>query len=159
MAVLDDVRKCVTMDLKNRTARVVLVSSRDTKLETLAKTHRGMAKQIAAGRVSAAHDVSDGGVAVAAAEMCIASGLGMIIGSEHFMTDDAFAERPGRYLVELKSTEDRDAFAADLAGVADVADFGLVHHLRKLTVTSPKERVVEIGLDELTNAWRGTLDW
>ena len=31
----------------------------------------------------------DGGVAVAAAEMCIASGLGLIVGEEHFMTDDA----------------------------------------------------------------------
>jgi phosphoribosylformylglycinamidine synthase len=159
MAVLDDVRKCVTMDLKQRTARVVLVSSRDTKLETLAKTHRAMAKQIAADRVAAAHDVSDGGVTVAAAEMCIASSLGMIIGEEHFMTDDAFAERPGRYLIELKSTDDRDAFAADFQGVADVIDFGLVQHLRKLTITSAKERVLELGLDELTHAWRGTLDW
>jgi phosphoribosylformylglycinamidine synthase len=159
MAVLDDVRQCVTMDLKNRTGRMVLVSSRDLALDTLAKTHRGMSKQIAAGRVAACHDVSDGGVAVAAAEMCIASGLGLIVGAEHMMTDEAFAERPGRYLVELKSTEDRDAFAADFAGAADVADFGLVQHLRKLTVTSPKERVLEIGLDELTQAWRGTLDW
>ncbi|MEA2735923.1 MAG: phosphoribosylformylglycinamidine synthase subunit PurSL, partial [Humisphaera sp.] len=159
MAVLDDVRKCVTMDLKNRTARVVLVSSRDQKLDTLAKTHRAMAKQIAAARVAAAHDVSDGGVAVAAAEMCIASGLGLIIGEEHLVTDDAFAERPGRYLVELKSADDRAAFAADFAGAADVVDFGLVQHLRKLTITSTKERVLEIGLDELTDAWRGTLDW
>jgi phosphoribosylformylglycinamidine synthase len=159
MAILDDVRRCVTMDLKNRTARVVLVSSRDTNLETLAKTHRAMAKQISSGLVTACHDVSDGGVAVAAAEMCIASGLGMIIGAEHLMTDDAFAERPGRYLVELKSTDDRDTFAADFAEATDVVDVGLVQHLRKLTVTSPKERVLEIGLDELTDAWRGTLDW
>ena len=62
-------------------------------------------------------------------------------------------------VVELKSTDDRDAFAADFAGVAETIDFGLVQHLRKLTITSPKERVLEIGLDELTDAWRGTLDW
>src|SRR5205814_6864908 len=29
IGAIEDVRKCVTMDLKNRTARVVLVSSRD----------------------------------------------------------------------------------------------------------------------------------
>ena len=40
-----------------------------------------------------------------------------------------------------------------------MTDFGLVQHLKKLTVTSEKERVMEIGLDELTTAWRGTLDW
>ena len=49
--------------------------------------------------------VSMGGLLVAAAEMCIASGLGLIIGEEYFMTDDAFIERLGRYLVELKDIE------------------------------------------------------
>jgi phosphoribosylformylglycinamidine synthase len=155
MGVIDDVRKCVTMDLKNRTARVCLITPKDEKLATLAATHRGLAKQMAAGRIAAAHDVSDGGVAVAAAEMCIASGLGLIVGQEHF----DFTERPGRYLIELTDVEQREALAADFAGVAETIDFGLVQHLRKLTVTSTKERVLEIGLDEMTRAWRGTLDW
>ena len=35
----------------------------------------------------------------------------------------------------------------------------IVQHLRKLTITSEKGRVLEIGLEELTQAWRGTLDW
>jgi len=26
-------------------------------------------------------------------------------------------------------------------------------------VTTAKERVLEVGLEELTAAWRGTLDW
>src|SRR5439155_1633642 len=159
IGVIDDVRKCVTMDLKNRTARVCLIAPVDDKLQTLAGTHRAMAKQIAAGRIAACHDVSDGGVAVAAAEMCIASGLGLIVGQEHFMTDQAFDERPGRYLIELRDAEHVDAVRSDFAGVAQVIDFGLVQHLRKLTVTSTRERVLEIGLDELTSAWRGTLDW
>jgi phosphoribosylformylglycinamidine synthase subunit PurSL len=159
LGVIEDVRKCVTMDLKNGTARVVLVCSRDQKLDTLASTHRTMAKQVAAGSVAAIHDVSDGGVAVAAAEMCIASGFGLIAGEEHFTTDAAFHEHPGRYLVELKNVEHADAFRKAFDGVADVTDFGLVQHLRKLTVTTPKQRVLEIGLDEMTSAWRGTLDW
>jgi hypothetical protein len=91
--------------------------------------------------------------------MCIASGLGLIVGEALFMSDDAFAERPGRYLVELADIEQRDAFAAAFAGVADVIDFGLVQHLRKIAVTSEKQRVLEIGLDEMISAWRGTLDW
>src|SRR5439155_22177950 len=48
IGVIDDVRKCVTMDLKNRTARVCLIAPVDDKLQTLAGTHRAMAKQIAA---------------------------------------------------------------------------------------------------------------
>jgi phosphoribosylformylglycinamidine synthase len=159
IAVIDDVRKCVTMDLKNRTARVCLIRPRDTKLATLAATHRALAAQIAAGTIAACHDVSDGGVATAAAEMCIASGLGMIIGEEHLMSAAAFEESPGRYLIELRDVEDQHAIRAAFEGVAELIDFGLVQHLRKLTVTSAKERVLEMGLEELTQAWRGTLDW
>jgi phosphoribosylformylglycinamidine synthase len=134
IGVIEDVRKCVTMDLKNRTARVILVSPRDEKLQTLAATHRGLAKQIALGRVAACHDVGDGGVAVAAAEMCIASGLGLIVGEELLMTDGAFAERLGTYLVEVSDTEHTHRIRADLQTVADVTDFGLVQHLKKLSV-------------------------
>ena len=128
-------------------------------LKTLAATHRKMAEAIAKGLVVACHDVSDGGVAVAAAEMCIASGLGLIVGEGQFVGDAAFEERPGRYLVELADVAHGDELRKILAGAADVTDLGLVQHLKKLTVTTEKERVIEIGIEEMTQAWRGTLDW
>ena len=80
--------------------------------------------------------------------------LGKISGTSR--SDDEKAARKGaendfrNHAAELK---------ANFAGVADMQDLGLVQHLRKLTVTSQKERVLEIGLEELTTAWRGTLDW
>ena len=46
-----------------------------------------------------------------------------------------------------------------LGDVAEVKDLGLVQHLKKLTVTTEKERVMEVGIEEMTAAWRGTLDW
>ena len=128
-------------------------------LANLAATHRLMSQIIREGAVSACHDLSDGGLAVAVAEMCIASGLGMIVGAEQFMSETAFNESPGRYLVELPDPTQSAALAKRFADVADVVDIGLTQHLRKLTVTTAKERVLEISLDELTNAWRGTLDW
>ena len=159
IGIVPDVRRCVTMDLKRRTARVCLVSARDAyDLRSLADTHRAVAAVIGAGRVAAAHDVSDGGIAAAAAEMCIASGLGLIVGEEHLAGEAAFAERPGRYLLELAEGTSADDLRAAVPA-ADVADFGLVQHLRKLTVTSAKQRVAELSVDELTAAWRGTLDW
>jgi phosphoribosylformylglycinamidine synthase len=160
IAVLDDVRKCVTMDLKHRTSRVAMVAAkRPADLASLAATHRLMHRYIAAGNVSACHDVSDGGVAVAAAEMAIASGLGLIVGAELFMNEGAFAESPGRYLVELPEPASIDDLRKHFGDTADVSEVGLTQHLRKLTVTTAKERVLEIGLEELTQAWRGTLDW
>jgi phosphoribosylformylglycinamidine synthase len=159
IGVIEDVRKCVTMDLKNRTARVALIVPRDTQPATLAKVHRMVAGQIAAGRIAACHDISDGGIAVAAAEMCIASGMGLIVGAELMMSEAAFAESSGRYLVELRNIEDVQEIRSELAKYAELIEFGLVQHLRKLTITSEKERVMEISIDELTRAWRGTLDW
>jgi hypothetical protein len=83
----------------------------------------------------------------------------MIVGAEGVMGDRGFDEGPGRYLVEVVEGTSSESLARRLAGVAEVVDVGLVQHLRKLTVTTAKERVAEIGLEELTGAWRGTLDW
>jgi phosphoribosylformylglycinamidine synthase len=160
ISVIDDVRKCVTMDLKGRTHRVAMIAAkRPAELANLAATHRAVAKVIADGKLAAVHDISDGGLAVAAAEMCIASGLGMTVGADLFMNDRAFAEGPGRYLVELGDGMTSEELRSRLADVADVTDVGLVQHLRKFTVTTERERVLEVGLEELTAAWRGTLDW
>jgi phosphoribosylformylglycinamidine synthase len=160
IGVVDDVRKCVTMDFKGRASRVALVAARwPTDLANLAATHRRMAEVIAAGQVAACHDVADGGVAVAAAEMAIASGLGLIAGAETLMTEAALAEGPGRYLVELAEGGQTADLAARFGDLADVTDVGITQHLKKLTVTTAKERVLEVSLDELTAAWRGTLDW
>jgi phosphoribosylformylglycinamidine synthase len=76
---------------------------------------------IRAGRVSAAHDVSDGGLAVALAEMVIAGGIGAAIdksaveGSAHAFF---FGEDQGRYVVTARA-EDSEALiaAARRAGV------------------------------------------
>jgi phosphoribosylformylglycinamidine synthase len=160
ISVLDDVRKCVTMDLKNRASRVAMIAAKTPRdLSNLASLHRAVHELIATGQVAACHDISDGGLAVAAAEMCIASGLGLIVGAELFMSENAFAETPGRYLIELKESASLADFRNNFAGVAEVTEVGLTQHLRKLTFTTAKERVLEISLDELTAAWRGTLDW
>ena len=93
--------------------------------------YRAVHRLIADGRVSAAHDVSDGGVAVALAEMAIGGRLGLraTIGWDVTGTDDAAGdcadeagrrlvaalanEAPGRLVLESPATE-RAAVAATL---------------------------------------------
>ena len=77
-----------------------------------------MQQQIAAGGIRAAHDVSDGGLAVAIAEMCVAGRIGAAIempagGNRHGW---AFGEDQARYVV---AADDADALlaAAQAAGV------------------------------------------
>ncbi|MGD0462790.1 MAG: phosphoribosylformylglycinamidine synthase subunit PurS [Tepidisphaeraceae bacterium] len=151
IGVIEDVGNCVTMDLKSRGDRVVLIEPFDpADLAALGRLHRAMARLIRAGKASACHDVSDGGVAVAAAEMCIASGLGLIV-SESLATDAAFAETPGRFLVELADGAQSDEFER----VAKTIDFATVQQSPRLTFKSG----LELEVSELTRAWRGTLDW
>ena len=70
--------------------------------------YRAVHTLIAAGRVSAAHDVSDGGVAVALAEMAIGGGLGL----RATIPCDAIDDDTGRRAEEPGGS----AGAADLAG-------------------------------------------
>jgi phosphoribosylformylglycinamidine synthase len=102
---------------------------------------------IAAGRVSAVHDISDGGMAVALAEMAIAGRLGATIdpaaveGAPHGFF---FGEDQGRYLVTT-AISDAEALIADAARAgAPICRLGAVGGF---ALTFPGE--APIGVDEL----------
>jgi phosphoribosylformylglycinamidine synthase subunit PurL len=74
-------------------------------------------REIQAGNVSAVHDVSDGGIAVALAEMALAGGLGAETLFYGHTTIEAFAEDQGRYIVTVSGDDDKIAARAQAAGV------------------------------------------
>ncbi|HVT90152.1 MAG TPA: AIR synthase-related protein, partial [Tepidisphaeraceae bacterium] len=151
IGVVPDVRKCVTMDLKDpREGRLCLVYPKAVNLPALASVHKAVAEAISRGMVLSCHDVSDGGVLVAAAEMCIASGLGLSI-----ECDDPFSESNARYLVEIQSQ--RLADVEKLLGQRGTAIKVLGNVTAEPNLVCGPECSVDI--DELTSAWRGTLDW
>ncbi|HSU65330.1 MAG TPA: AIR synthase-related protein, partial [Tepidisphaeraceae bacterium] len=151
IGVIEDVRKCVTMDLKRAGNEVALLSAPSNAPADLAALHRTLADAIRRGLILSCHDCSEGGAAVAAAEMCIASNLGM----ELNLTDDAdaFAEGRHQYLIEFAPPSETE--------LCDV----LTSFERRGVVTSePRFRVknataADFSVDEIRNAWRGTLDW
>src|SRR5205085_354396 len=100
MGIIEDVRECVTMDLKNVGSTVWLVAPDDLKIESRARVHAAVSRLIRAGQVLGCHDVSEGGLLVAAAEMCIASGIGVAV-ADGMHPAAGFGESPGRYLIEL----------------------------------------------------------
>ncbi|HEY1687098.1 MAG TPA: phosphoribosylformylglycinamidine synthase subunit PurS [Tepidisphaeraceae bacterium] len=162
MGIVPDVARCVTMDFKQSGAPIYLVSANDpADLKSLASTHRSMAKLIAAGRCATAHDVSDGGWLVTAAEMCIASGLGVSVEAEHIARDDPFAERPGRYIIELSTAavELGAKIEQAFSPFATAKHLGFVQHRPSLLIMNNKKIVEDMPVSELTTAWRGTLDW
>ena len=69
--------------------------------------YRALHRAIRAGLVAACHDVSEGGLAVALAEMCIASGLGVAIDAlpHPDVTAALFSESAGRLVVEVAADD------------------------------------------------------
>ncbi len=154
LAVLPDVQKCITMDLKRTDTQLLLVQAQNpADLKSLATLHRQMAAALAAGYVLSCHDVSDGGPAVAAAEMVIASNIGLNFRADWLQSDAAWRESPGQYLIEIAPDQESPLRAAlKDAGIAPIGQ----------TQKDPLLSWSETGrlpLPQAAAAWRGTLDW
>ena len=153
IGIVDDVRKCVTMDLKEKGNEIALIGGAVDGLEFAAVLHRKLATAIDRGLIVSCHDCSDGGAAVTAAEMCIAAGLGMDVA---FASEvEAFAERNSTYLAEYASA--RRIELVDLLG-ANIIRVGSVRPEPRLRLTIGGVPT-EVAVDKLHQAWRGTLDW
>jgi phosphoribosylformylglycinamidine (FGAM) synthase-like enzyme len=116
--------------------------------------------------VRACHDLSEGGLGVAAAEMAFAGGLGMVIHlgkvplGEAIDRDDyvLFSESNTRFLVEV-AQNDRQQFETMLAGI-DFAAIGQVTSKEKLEVYGLNgEMVLSALIAELKEAWQEPLRW
>ena len=109
----------------------------------------------------ACHDLSEGGLAVAAAEMCFAGGIGAdLTGLSGNLPDDAklFSESPSRFLVEVKP-EHASAFEACFAGVA-VTRVGVTVSDPRLRIAGANgEWLVWVKLATLKEAWQKPLRW
>ncbi|HEY8666631.1 MAG TPA: AIR synthase-related protein, partial [Tepidisphaeraceae bacterium] len=158
IAVLEDVRKCITMDMKEEWERLVLVRPQGTTLADLARAHRAVAALIAAGLVRACHDVSDGGILVAIAEMSIASGFGATLPLSTLPAGiDPFAELLGAYILSVHRRDVKDVLDR-AAGQAEVKIIGDGSPAPQFNAYTRKDSC-ELSIEDLTRAWRGTLDW
>ena len=157
IGIVHDIEKCVTSDAKSPGNAVVLVdgSADWPKLAQGPKAAAGVARAIAQGLVRSAHDVSDGGVLVALAEMLIAGSTpGSPIGaSVHELgAFDPFEEVPGRYLLEVAAGE-VERVSALLEGVPCGA-IAMLDGTGALKVGG-----VALDVEELARTWLGPLDW
>ena len=106
--------------------------------------HHQVAAAIAAGLVRSAHDLSEGGLAVAAAEWAFAGRLGLALEVDS-TPETLFGEGPGRYLIEV-APEDQRAFAAVVPS-AQVIGVTLVDPIVVLGDLS-------VELEQIGAAWR-----
>jgi phosphoribosylformylglycinamidine synthase len=128
-----------------------------TDLALAPRAARAVAGLIGSGLAAAAHDCSDGGLLTAVAEMLIASGLGADLDLSPVHADRtvaAFAETPGRYVLEVPEA-DLGRVRAALEGLA----WAPIGRLTPGPVLRWAAAGVEAPVERLTAAWRGTLDW
>ncbi len=114
--------------------------------------YRALSRAIQAGLVRACHDLSEGGLAVALAEMCIGGRLGCRIELE---TDDIvsalFSESNGRLLVEVRP-EDCTAFESYLAALP-AKRIGVVTADAALILSNRSQTLLSVPVAALVTAW------
>jgi phosphoribosylformylglycinamidine synthase len=185
LGIIPDVRQAVSMDLKaagdavylvgvtrpdltgSYYARLADVRPDASGLPALPAgglaTYRALHRAMRAGLIRACHDLSEGGLAVAAAEMCSAGRLGLTLRLAEMTTagelDDAtrlFSESNGRFLVEV-APADEAAFHAALGNVA-LTRIGVAGGTELRMVGRAGEDLCALSVAELTAAWKGSAD-
>lgn len=104
------------------------------------------------GVVSSAHDVAEGGLAVALAEKVMTTDHGLdieLIGEDDI---ELFSETQSRFVLTVKP-EDAQAFEE----LVDATRIGIVTNNGKLSVSFNGKKVIQQSVDHLTNLWKGAL--
>lgn len=181
LGFVPDVRQAVTMDLKSAGSRLYAIGETRVELggsafyalsgdlgasapapvpgsiDAMRALHRAMGQRL----VRACHDCSEGGLAVAAAEMAFAGGVGATLRladlpcAEDGVGDITalFGETAGRFLVEVAEA-DGEAFEAVMCGVA-CACVGHTEGDVMRVLGTESQVVIEMGIEVLKAAWQG----
>ena len=122
--------------------------------------YRALASCVRAGWVRTAHDCSEGGVAVALAEMCIGGRIGATVDIDGTGAGDVWGrlwgESLGRFIVAV-SPEHESAFLGAMKGHPTTV-LGRVHTETRLVVTDADDALISADVEALVVAWKGTLD-
>jgi phosphoribosylformylglycinamidine synthase II len=118
-------------------------------LDELRAAHAAVREAVRAGTLSSAHDIADGGLAVALAECCIAGGVGARASVGEGDDIALFGEAPGTAFVVSGPVEAVQALAGSGAQVAVIGEVGG----DALVLERAGGEPVAVGLDELRAAW------
>jgi phosphoribosylformylglycinamidine synthase II len=128
------------------------------------RTFKAVTKAIDSGFIKSCHDLSEGGLAVAAAEMAFAGGYGLeldlrkVPGKELTRNDFAlFSESNSRFLIEVAEADKEDF--EDLMKGKNCALIGKVTKEQKLLIQGLNDKVVvDASLETLRRSWKKTLN-
>lgn len=187
MGRVPDVRQCVTMDLKEPGNDLYLigVTKREmggshyhlvagqsggevpkVDLQLAPKIFRALHEAITKGLIRSCHDLSEGGLAVALAEMAFAGGIGAdvtglkdLAGADRLSDDERlFSESTTRFVVEVKP-ENAAAFRTAMKELPLTLLGRTVAEPRLRIAGTNGEWLIWSKLSELKEAWQKPLRW
>ncbi|HEY7427140.1 MAG TPA: AIR synthase-related protein, partial [Gemmataceae bacterium] len=180
-----DVRRCVTMDLKEPGNLLFLVGVTKDEMggshyhlvcgaeggtvprpnvELAPRIFHQLHEAIRSGLVRSCHDLSEGGLAVAVAEMAFAGDLGADVTrlTEHAVLPDAallFSESTTRFIVEVRPDK-VSTFQACLGSDIPLTQIGQTCKEPRLRIAGANgEWIVWAQLADLKEAWQKPLRW
>jgi len=186
ISIIEDISCCITADAKQPGNILYLLGKTSTNLggshyllvENIPtgndvppvnpaeskKVMQAVQKAIAEGLLRSCHDLSEGGLAVAAAEMAFAGGLGVEIDIAGMLNNSdlqpvhaLFAEDAGRFLVEVRP-ENCDAFEQIVKDIPHTR-LGEITEEKKIIIKNGSNVIIDVSTDEAKQAWKGTFDW
>jgi len=175
---IPDVEKTVSTDIKKPGSTLVLIGQQDLEsfggsvyydnfdgdsahvpnidIQSFHRTSTALHKAIQSGKVLAAHDVSEGGVAVTISEMLFGGDCGAELDfgdSDTPIENIFFNETAGCFVIEV----DDEETAAELFGSIPHQVIGKTKEARRLDVSQGDITMPSVDLDTLKSAWKRPL--
>jgi len=172
LGIVEDVRKCVTTDLKKEGNLLFLVGETKEEFggsavyrryggkggvvpevvpERLKRSMDEMHAAMQKGLIRSCHDVSDGGIAVAVAEMCLGGNIGAYV-STGYDRWYLFSESSTRWIVEIEPSKKKEFLASMTVPVMELGKVG-----GKSLRVKDRCMLVNLSLNEMRKAWSGAL--
>jgi phosphoribosylformylglycinamidine synthase len=182
VGVIPDVRKSVTMDFKRSGNYVYIIGFTSDELggsllyrkynieggevpnvnpERAKTIYEKITRAIDRGLIRSCHDCSDGGLAVAIAEMCIGGNCGVEINLDKVPTHlnkpykILFSESNSRFIVEVAQGYEKE-FEFSIRGIP-FEKIGYVTSDKTLIFKSGNNEVINLDLDEVIRAFKTSL--
>jgi len=178
VGIVDDIRKCVTVDLKKEGNPLYLIGETKNEMggsayyrlvngysnnvpgvdkKKLEKTMSSLLNAMKKGYIAACHDVSDGGLGVCISEMCIGGNIGSILDINrinNLRTDvKLFSESNTRWVVEVKK-EHEQRFRDEMKNIK-ISRIGKVGGGN--LIIKDKKEIVNLPVDKIKKEWGKTL--
>jgi phosphoribosylformylglycinamidine synthase II len=183
IGIIDDIRRCITVDFKKDGNPIYAVGNETKKemggseyykivdieggrvprtdVKILKKSINGILSSISKGYIASCHDISEGGLAVCLAEMAIGGDIGALVDvskvGKNLRTDyKIFSESNTRWIVEVKKDKQKEFEKVLKNKKVFFVCIGKVNG-KKLVLKDNKKIVIELDINTLGYCWKNPI--